>query len=192
MLSKLYRVALLAPFGYWAFLIFSGNLGADPAKTLNHETGDIGLYYMLGNLALGVLVAFRVRLPVVVRFPLAHRRYLGVITFLVLTCHFLLYLTMEGFEKQAFTQLATKLYLTLGFSSWILLLVLAATSNDFSVRRLGHRRWKTVHRAVYLASALVTVHVLLIEKIDLRLFYALFALLWLAQGARWLTSRFRC
>jgi sulfoxide reductase heme-binding subunit YedZ len=184
MLGKIYRVALLTPIPYWVYWVFWAAHGPDPAKTLNHKTGDIALYYLLGNLAIGVLIAFRIRLPSWLRFPLAHRRFLGVLTFVVLVLHVLLYLTMEGFARQGFVQLVTKLYLILGFSAFLILFVMALTSNDVSVRRLGFRVWKRVHRFVYLASALVTVHVLLIEKIDKRLFGVLFVLLWLAQGAR--------
>lgn len=194
MLSKLYRAALLAPFGYWSFLIAAQKLGADPAKTLNHRTGAMSLYYLLGNLAIGCLIAFRVRLPAPLRFPLQHRRYLGVVTFVVLVFHFLLYLTMESFERQAYVQIATKIYLTLGFTAWLILLALALTSNDLALRKLGQRRWKKLHRAVYLASAAVTAHVMLIEKTDLVKYGLMLALLWLALGARavraiWPTSR---
>jgi sulfoxide reductase heme-binding subunit YedZ len=99
---------------------------------------------------------------------------------------------MEGFTRQSLLQIPTKLYLTLGFGAMLILLVMAITSNAFSMRRLGGKNWKFLHRSVYLASALVTVHVLLIEKIDLRLFKALFAALWIAQAmrfARYLAKR---
>ncbi len=188
MLSKVYRVALLSPLGYWAYLIVTGSLGADPAKNLNHKAGDITLYYLLLNLLIGGLLSFRVRWPAPLRFLPKHRRYLGVTTFIVLVCHVFLYLTMEGFEKQGFVQLVTKIYLICGFSGFLILFLLALTSNDFSVRRLGAKRWKRLHRFVYLASAFVTVHVLLIEKIDLRKFWILFSLLWLVQLIR-LTAR---
>ncbi len=184
MLSKAFRVAVLVPAAYWIYLIYSGSIGADPAKTLNHLTGEISLYFLLLNLLVGVLIAFRVRLPTFLRFLLTNRRFLGVITFVYLIFHVLLYLTMESFEAQAFTQLYSKLYLALGLSAWLILLVLALTSNNLSVRILGGKRWKRLHRFVYPASALITAHVLLIEKTDLVKFGALFILLWIVQGVR--------
>src|SRR5262249_28844716 len=39
------------------------------------------------------------------------------------------------------------------------LAVLAATSNDFSVRRLRYQNWKWIHRAVYLATLALVWHV---------------------------------
>lgn len=184
MLSKIFRVALLLPAFYWGYLIYAGEIGADPAKTLNHKAGDIALYYLLLNLLLGALLSFRFRFPPLLRFMITNRRFLGVVTFVYLVAHLFFYLVMEGLEPQAFTQIYSKLYLALGFSAWLILLVLALTSNNFSVRRLGGKRWKLIHRSVYLAAALITVHVLLIEKADLVKFSLLFALLWMVQGAR--------
>lgn len=184
MLSKLFRVAILLPALYWGYLIYAGEVGADPAKTLNHKAGDIALYYLLLNLAIGALISFSFRFPPFLRFLLVNRRFLGVVTFLYLVGHLFFYLVMEGLEPQAFTQIFSKLYLALGFSAWLILLLLALTSNNFSVRRLGGRRWKLIHRSVYVASALATVHVLLIEKADLVKFGILFALLWIVMLAR--------
>lgn len=184
--SKIFRIALLLPAAYWTYLIFFGSLGADPAKTLNHKSGELALYYLLLNLLVGVLLSFSFRFPRALRFLLANRRFLGVVTFLYLLGHVFFYFTMEGFAPQAFVQLYTKLYLILAAGAWLILFVLALTSNNFSVRRLGARRWKLLHRLVYLAAALITAHVLLIEKSDLIKFGALFVLLWVLEGARFL------
>ena len=182
MTGKTYRAMLLLPAAWWLYEIFTGQYGADPAKTYNHATGELALYYLLGSLFLGTLVGFQLRFPAWLRFLLLGRRFLGVVTFLYLAAHVFLYLAMEGFELQAFTQLVTKLYLILGLAAWLILLAMAVTSNDFSLRRLGFRRWKLLHRFVHLAAALVTVHVLLIEKGDRVKFASFFLLLWCAQA----------
>lgn len=182
--SWIFRIALLVPGFVLVFQLLTDRIGADPAKELNHQTGEIALYYLLLNLTIGALIAFSFRFPKALRFLLLNRRYLGVVTFVYLIFHVLLYLTLEGFEAQAFTQILEKVYLLLGFTAFVVLAALAVTSNDFSVRRLGTKRWKSLHRTVYLASALVTVHVLLIEKADLVKFGALFAILWSVQLAR--------
>lgn len=180
-MSKAFRVILLLPAAWWIYLISTGQYGADPAKSFNHKTGEMALYYLLGNLVLGALVGFGVRFPAPLRFLLLHRRFLGVTTFVFLICHAFLYLAMEGFAAQGFVQLVTKLYLILGLSAWLILLVLTLTSNDFSLRKLGFRRWKFIHRFVHLAAAIVTVHVLLIEKGDVVKWGCIFALLWALQ-----------
>ena len=116
MIAGIYRIALISPFFFWAWLIYSGSLGADPAKTLNHKTGDFALYYLLGNLALGNLQR---GLPPPLRFLVASRRFLGITTFAILLCHVLIYFTMEGFTRQSLVQIPTKLYLTLGFGAML-------------------------------------------------------------------------
>lgn len=179
--GKAYRAILLLPLLWWGYEILTGQYGADPAKTYNHATGEMALYYLLGNLLLGTLVGFGVRFPAWLRFLLAGRRFLGVVTFVFLVCHVFLYLAMEGFERQAFVQLVTKLYLAFALGAWVILFSMAVTSNDFSLRRLGFRRWKLLHRLVHVAALLVMGHVLLIEKSDTVKFGSLFALLWVAQ-----------
>lgn len=187
-LARLFKVLILLPFAYWLYLIFSDSLGADPAKTLNHATGEMAFYYLLLNLATGAWLSLMSWRPRTVRVLLLSRRFLGVTTFVILIFHMLLYLTLEGFEPQAFEQMLTKTYLILGSLAWLILLVLALTSNNFSVKRLGGKRWKRLHRLVYLASALISAHVLLIEKADLVKFGILLTLLWVVQITRFVRS----
>ncbi len=191
MIGKAYRAILLAPAGWWLFEISTGQYGADPAKHYNHSTGETALYYLLANLLLGTAIALGIRFPAWLRFLLLGRRFLGVVTFGLLMAHAFFYLAMEGFEFQGFTQLITKLYLTLGLLAWLILLALAVSSNDFSVRKLGFRRWKLLHRFVHLAALFATGHVLLIEKSDTIKFGALFTLLWVAQIATFAWKKIR-
>ena len=183
-LSWIFRILLFAPFAWAIWRTLNGEVGADPAKALNHRMGQIALYYLTLNLMIGVLIAYSFRFPKWLRFLTMNRRWLGVVTFFYLALHFLLYLTMESFERQAYTQIVTKLYLTLGMAAFLVMALLAATSNNFSVRRLGHARWKSLHKLVYPATLIVTIHVMLIEKADLVFYGILFTLLWIAELPR--------
>jgi sulfoxide reductase heme-binding subunit YedZ len=187
--NKLFRTILFTPAFYWIWLVFTDNLGADPAKHLNHLTGRMALYYILANFAVGILVAFRWRWPAPLRFLPQERRWLGVISFLFLICHVVFYFLLEGFEPKAWTQIVTKTYLILGSLAWLILFVLALTSNNFSVKRLGGKKWKKLHRAIYLAAALFTVHILLIEKADLIKYGIIFSVFWALQLARHLRGQ---
>ncbi len=189
MLSKFFRVLLLLPAAYWIYLIFFGDLGADPAKNLNHRTGEIALYYIMLNLLVGILISFKVKFPAYLRFILTNRRFLGVLTFTILFFHVGLYFAMEGFEKTAFVQLVTKTYLILALIAWLILLVLAVTSNDFSVRKMGGKRWKLLHRTVYVASLFFSLHILLIEKTDLIKYGIILGTLWVLQTVRVIMNR---
>ncbi len=62
--------------------------------------------------------------------------------------------------------LRQKPYIWWGAAAWLLLAVLAATSPRAVARRLGARRWKALHRAVYLAAGLAVVHLALAVKGD--------------------------
>ncbi|MBX3019203.1 MAG: ferric reductase-like transmembrane domain-containing protein [Bdellovibrionaceae bacterium] len=187
-LARVLKVLSLIPLVYWIYLIFADRLGADPAKTLNHLMGEVALYFLLLNLLVGAALAFVRARPVGLRALVLTRRFLGVWTFVILCGHVFLYLAYEGFEAKAFEQMISKPYLMFGSLAFLLLGLLAATSNDFSVRRLGGRDWKNIHRAVHLAAFLVTAHVLSIEKADLVKFGTLFALLWSVQLVRFVVS----
>lgn len=188
MLSNIFRFLLLVPGFYWTYLILFSDLGADPAKNLNHKAGEIALYYILLNLLLGILIGFKVKFPVKLRFLLLNRRYLGVLSFLVLVSHVFLYFAMESFEAQAIEQIFTKNYLIFGSLAFSILLILAFTSNDFSVRRLTIKVWKRLHRFVYLASLFFSIHILLIEKADLIKYGLILGTLWLLQISRFIFS----
>jgi len=56
-------------------------------------------------------------------------------------------------------------YITVGFLSFLILLVLAATSFDTAQRHLG-RRWKSLHRLVYIAGMLAILHLVWIVRSD--------------------------
>jgi sulfoxide reductase heme-binding subunit YedZ len=58
-------------------------------------------------------------------------------------------------------------FITVGITAWILLLPLAVTSTNGMMRRLG-RRWKRLHRSIYLIAALGVLHFLWLVKADLR------------------------
>jgi methionine sulfoxide reductase heme-binding subunit len=188
MLSNIFRFLLLVPGFYWTYLILFSDLGADPAKNLNHKAGEIALYYILLNLLLGILIGFKVKIPIKLRFLLLNRRYLGVLSFLVLVFHVFLYFAMESFEAQAIEQIFTKNYLIFGSLAFSILLILAITSNDFSVRRLTNKVWKRLHRFIYLASLFFSIHILLIEKADLIKYGLILGMLWLLQISRFLFS----
>ena len=84
------------------------------------------------------------------------RRDLGIITFLYAVMHALAYLLRQTELVVVLQEALTPGMLT-GWISLLLLLVLAATSNDYSVRALGER-WKMLHRSIYIAAFLLFAH----------------------------------
>ncbi len=183
-LNKLFRLALLLPLFFWVYQIFFGNLGAEPTKELNHQTGFISLIYLSLNLWIGILWSFWKKWPASWRSLLGERRFLGVLTYFILIGHVFFYLALEAFEFKALQQIVEKTYLIFGGFAFLGMTILAFTSNNFSVKKLGGKRWKLLHRMIYFVTVLVSVHVFLIEKADLPLFAMILAPLWLAESLR--------
>ena len=84
----------------------------------------------------------------------------------------------------ALEQMWTKTYLIVATLAWIIMFILALTSNNFSVKKIGARNWKKLHRIVYLATIFITLHVMLIEKTDLIKYGIIFFTLWSLQVIR--------
>ena len=84
------------------------------------------------------------------------RRDIGVAAFFYGLAHTVAYVFYKGGFLLILEE-AAKVELLSGWVSMILLTMLAATSNDYSVRRLGIR-WKRVHILVYIAAPLVFLH----------------------------------
>jgi len=142
----------------------TGGLSADPIEEITHRTGRWGLRFLLITLAVTPA-----RLLTGWNGLIRFRRMLGLFAFFYVTLHFLTYIVLDQFF--AFTyiveDIAERPYITVGFTSWLLLIPLALTSTDAWIRRLG-RRWGKLHRLVYLAAAGGVLHFLWLVKADLR------------------------
>ncbi len=91
-----------------------------------------------------------------VKWLLLHRRAIGVASFFYALLHLVAYLVNKG-NLQSIVQEGQTIGLLTGWVAFVIFLLLAATSNDYSLRLLL-RRWKTLHKAVYLGAALTLAH----------------------------------
>jgi len=94
------------------------------------------------------------------RWPSELRRTLGLLAFFWVVLHALVYVVIGqklNWEYVWLDALARKSRIA-GWLSLFLLLPLALTSTDFAIRFLGGRRWKNLHRAVYIAAGLAALH----------------------------------
>ena len=64
------------------------------------------------------------------------------------------------------SEIALRIYLTIGFVALLALVALGATSTDAAIRRLGGARWNRLHKAVYAIGVLALIHFFLQSKID--------------------------
>ncbi len=152
----------LLPFAALVWGVFADTLGANPVERLTHETGDWALRLLLVTLAMSPLRQWTGQ-AAFIRF----RRMLGLYVFFYVCCHFSIWLVFDhGFDLGAmFEDIVERPYITLGFSALVLLVPLAVTSNQASIRRLG-RRWRTLHQLVYGVVVLAILHFIWLVKAD--------------------------
>jgi sulfoxide reductase heme-binding subunit YedZ len=95
------------------------------------------------------------------------RRMIGVGAFVYAAAHISLYIADQMFDlRKVASEIVLRLYLTIGFVTLIGLLLLAATSTDSWVRRLGSRRWQRLHQVIYGLALLALVHFFQQTKAD--------------------------
>src|SRR4051812_39086096 len=146
----------LAPLGFliWASSV-PGALGANPFEALTDRTGDWTLRFVLITLAvtpLRVLTGWNV----VIRF----RRMLGLFAFFYSFLHFLTYVWFtQYFNLSEITKDVVKRpFITVGFVAFLLMIPLAVTSTKKWISRLGGKRWKKLHLAIYITGILGVIH----------------------------------
>ena len=158
-------IVALVPLAMLIWNALHDALGANPIETITFETGEWGLRFLLITLCVTPLRRIT-GWPLLVRL----RRMLGLFAFFYICLHFLTYLTLDAFFDFAYIleDITERTYITLGFSSFVLLMVLAATSTDAMVRRLGGRRWRRLHKLAYVAALGGVLHFLWLVKADIR------------------------
>ncbi len=116
-----------------------------------------------------------------------YRRTLGLFVFFYVCMHFSIYILDQSDIDAIGRDIVKRPYITLGFSAFLLLIPLAVTSTDRMVRRLG-RRWKQLHRMVYVCAVLAVLHFLWLVKADTRepLIFGTVLLALLILRHRWL------
>ena len=178
----------LVPFALLAFDAFADRLGANPVDTITRETGQWTLRFLLITLAVTPLRRLTGWNPVV-RF----RRMLGLFAFFYLCMHFMTFAGIDHFFvwRDIVEDVFKRPYITVGFSSFLLLIPLAITSTNAMQRRLGGKKWKRLHQLVYVAATGGVLHFLWLVKSDTRepLIYlsvlTLLLILRLPAAARW-------
>src|SRR5262249_56706741 len=81
--------------------------------------------------------------------------------------HISLYMADQMFDLlHVASEIALRLYLTIGFIALSGLTVLAITSTDTMVRRLGGLRWRRLHQIVYVIAVLALIHFFQQTKLD--------------------------
>lgn len=144
------------PAVWLVWLALTGGLGIDPVKALERELGLVGLQFLVAGLAITPIRRFTgISL---IRF----RRAVGLLAFGYVALHFAVWILLDLQMRwgQIGADIVKRPYILVGFTGFVLLVPLAATSNNLSLRRMGAAAWRRLHYATYPAVLAGTVHYL--------------------------------
>jgi sulfoxide reductase heme-binding subunit YedZ len=158
-------VTCLVPLGLLAWAAYTQNLGANPIEKITHATGDWTLRFLLITLSITPLRKL-LRVPSLIKF----RRMLGLFAFFYACLHFTTYIWLDKFFNlhEMLADVAKRKFITVGFTAFILLIPLAATSTAGWIRRLGGKRWQVLHRLIYFSAIAGVIHYVWLVKADIR------------------------
>ena len=153
-----YLVALL-PVPWLVYLGQTGGLGREPIKALEHELGEIALLLLIAGLCVTPLRRYiGINL---IKF----RRALGLLSFIYVTLHLLVWLVLDvGILSLIWQDILKRPYITIGMIAFVLMVPLALTSNNWSVRKLGSA-WHRLHKLAYVAVVLGALHFIMVQKV---------------------------
>src|SRR4249920_1904674 len=171
----------LVPLARLTWLGTHHGLGANPIEYISRSTGYWTLTFLLITLTVTPL-----RRLTGWNWLLRMRRMLGLFAFSYVCLHFTTYIWLDQFfdVPAMLKDIAKRPFITVGFSAFLLLIPLAATSTNAMVKRLGSRRWQRLHRAVYVIATLGVLHFWWLVKKDIReplIFGTLLGLLFLIR-----------
>jgi sulfoxide reductase heme-binding subunit YedZ len=155
---KLFALTALVGVGVWLLAIpaFTGELGANPLEKLLHQSGEIAIWTLGAVLALSPLRVLLLNSRVVAALN-RHRRAIGVTACIYGLLHFGFHGLYEG-GWDGLVRSLSKPFIWFGLGGLSILVVLAVTSNQSSIRALRGRNWKRLHRVAYIAAALLIYH----------------------------------
>jgi sulfoxide reductase heme-binding subunit YedZ len=155
--------AALVPAAALGYRFYTGNLTANPGDYITDQTGSWALALLVISLTITPLRRLTgwndlIRL----------RRMLGLFAFFYATLHMLTWVVFIHYFDTHFMieDVVERPFITIGMATFLLLLVLAVTSNRFSIRRLG-RNWQKLHRLVYVAAITAVIHFWWLVKADI-------------------------
>ena len=163
-LKPIVFLACLIPLGRLGWKALNAGLGANPIQVITWSTGTWTLVLLMVTLTV-TPVRKLTRQYWLIQF----RRMLGLFAFFYACLHFTTYIWLDQFFD--FDSIAKDVvkrpFITVGFTAFVLLIPLALTSTQASIRRLG-KRWQMIHRLIYVTAVLGVIHYIWLVKKDIR------------------------
>ncbi len=149
----------LCPAVWYFYQAATGGLGFNPVKSFEHVIGIWALRFIVATLVITPL-----RDLAGINW-VRYRRALGLLAFYYVLIHFAVYLLLDlqlNFSAVG-ADIVKRPYITIGFACLLLLIPLAVTSNNWSIRRLG-QGWIKLHKLIYIIAAGGVLHFILARK----------------------------
>jgi sulfoxide reductase heme-binding subunit YedZ len=156
-------LAALIPLERLLWRALHAGLGANPIEVITHSTGDWTLIFILTTFSVTPLRQITRQY-----WLIGLRRMIGLFAFFYGTLHFLTYIWLDKFfdVHEVSKDIVKRPFITVGFAAFVLMIPLALTSTAWSIRRLGGRNWRRLHRLIYLTGVLAVIHYTWLVKAD--------------------------
>lgn len=155
-----YHAVGLFPLAWLIFDFWFGLLGPEPIRAMILRTGKAAIIMLTLSLAAtpaGIIFGWKQATVV--------RRPLGLYAFMYVCLHLLIFVWLDyGFMMRlVIEEIILRRYAVVGFAAFLLLIPLAITSTKGAQRRMG-KRWKSLHKLVYLIGVLAVIHYIWLVK----------------------------
>ena len=189
-LNRLHRwlamILLAAPAMIYLSILLAQQQSIATWEMVHKQTGYIALVLTILVFILNPVLASFPKFPIAAKVN-RYRREIGVAAFGYVCIHFLAVVKFKLFERLYFDWIDFSFQLA-GFIAFLIFLLLALTSNNYSVRKLGGKRWKQLHRMGYIAEGCIFIHLFLqggsVALIALVAFTPLFVLQYVRRKKR--------
>jgi sulfoxide reductase heme-binding subunit YedZ len=156
--------ACVVPLARLEWKALNSALGANPIQVITFSTGTWTLVFLLVTLSITPL-----RKLTKLYWLIQYRRMLGLFAFFYGCLHFLTYIWLDQFFDLhcIYKDVWKRPFITAGFTAFVLMIPLAATSTQWAIRKLG-KRWQALHRLIYVSAIAGVVHYIRLVKKDVR------------------------
>ena len=157
-------ITCLIPLTLYTYWLLSGALGANPIEAITRRMGDWALRFLLITLAISPFVRLTGWKGIV-----TYRRMTGLFAFFYACVHLSLYIILDKYFDvfEILDDIIQRPFITAGFSAFVLLIPLAATSSNKMIERFQFR-WLLLHRLIYIIGIIAVLHFWWMVKIDTR------------------------
>jgi sulfoxide reductase heme-binding subunit YedZ len=182
-------LACLVPLALLVWGALHNSLGANPIEAITHSTGNCTLTFLLMTLAITPLRRLTRQY-----WLIGLRRMLGLFAFFYGTLHLMTYVWLDKFfdVHEMLADIAKRRFITAGMTAYVLMIPLALTSTQWAIRKMGGKRWQTLHRLIYFSAAAGVIHYIWLVKADLKKpleYAAVLGVLMVYRVVAWLVAR---